>query len=83
MTEPKYDVKKLKEYCKEWSDQEIIIEGAKDVKGSVADSAKEKLGIEKSDFNAMAKLFHDMNYYPEKFDKAKVKAEYIEIIEGL
>lgn len=83
MTEPKYDVKKLKEYCKEWSDQEIIIEGAKDVKGSVAESAQEKLGIVKAEFNALAKLFHDKEYHPEKFDKAKVKAEYIDIIEGL
>lgn len=81
--ETKYDLKKLKEYCKEWSNQELIIESAKDVKGSIADSAKEKLNMPSAEFNAMAKLYHDLTYHSEKFEKAKVKAEYLEIVEGL
>lgn len=81
--ETKYDLKKLKEYCKEWSNQELIIESAKDVKGSIAESAREKLNMPPAELNAMAKLYHDMTYYPEKFEKAKAKAEYLEIIEGL
>ena len=81
--ETKYDLKKLKELCKEWSDQQIIIEGANDVKGSIADSAKEKLGMEKAEFSSMAKLYHDMTYHSEKFEKARAKAEFVEIVEGL
>lgn len=83
MTEPKYNVKKLKELFKEWCEEEIIITGAKDVKDSIAETAKEKLGIEKAEFNALAKLYYDKEYAPSKFDKAKEKAEYISVVESL
>lgn len=83
MNEPKYDMKKLLEYCKEWSEQEINIECAKDVKASIAESANEKLGMEKAEFNALAKLWHNKKHHPSKFEKEKAKSEYVEIVEGL
>lgn len=83
MTEPKYDVKKLKELFKEWSDAEINIEGAKDLQGSVSETANEKLGMSKAEFTALAKLHHQMKYHSEKFEKAKEKAEYVGIVENL
>ena len=83
MTEPKYDVKKLKELFKEWSDAEITVEGAKDLQGSVSETAKEKLGMSTGEFTAKAKLYHQKEYYPQKFQKAKEKAEYIEEVESL
>lgn len=83
MSEAKYDVKKLKELFKEWSDAEINIEGAKDLQGSISETANEKLGMNKAEFTALAKLHHQLTHYPEKFERAKEKAEYVDIVENL
>jgi len=76
------DLKKLEELLKEWCDAEIQSQGFKDLKSSIAETAKEKLNLSASEFNHKAKLYYMKKYDQEKFDKIKDKSEDIDLIEG-
>lgn len=77
------DTKQLTKNMVEWSTAELKIEAEKDLQSSIKDTAAEKLGISKGDFQAMAKLYHMKIYHSDKYDKEAKKGEYFDVVDSL
>ena len=70
----------LVKYFNEYSDSQLKVDSEKELQKAIAETAEDKLGMKKAEFNAMAKLYYLKKYDTDKFHKAEEKAEYIERI---
>jgi len=75
--------KDVQKYLDEMADSLVEIDSQKDLQKTIVDNAEEKCSVDKTEFKEAARLYYLKKYHPEKFDKAKGKAEIIESVDNV